>query len=85
MVNVQLIVILIERDLRTLASIGNTVEQWESGARLVVVRSSPTGALGTIELLSNWRVKNFPSVLKLVTQEYLAVGIVKRSVSVFVM
>ena len=40
MVNAQLIMVLIERDLRTLASIS---KQWESGARLVVVRSSPTG------------------------------------------
>ena len=42
MVNAQLIMVLIERDLRTLASIS---KQWESGARLVVVRSSPTGEL----------------------------------------
>lgn len=45
MVNAQLIMVLIERDLRTLASIRDIVKQWESGARLVVVRSSPTGAL----------------------------------------
>lgn len=45
MVSAQLIRVLIERDLHTLASIGDIVKQWESGARLVVVRSSPTGAL----------------------------------------
>ena len=46
MVNAQLIMVLIERDLHTLASIRDIVKRWESGARLVVVRSSPTGALG---------------------------------------